>query len=85
MAKKSATKTLLLEIPVAPIAARSSSFNINDDIQVDIRLDQRQSNALRYLFAGLKASMKYPLHRPAMGLVWFLEEIAAQMEPQSDV
>lgn len=72
--------TLLVEVPVSAPPARQTTVNINDDISIDIRLDQRQSAALRHLFAGLQQSMKYQLFRPAMGLVWFLEQVAAQLE-----
>lgn len=83
MPKKQAVQTILVEVPIAPIPERSA-LNLNNDIGVDIRLDQRQSDALRHIFAGLKASMKYPLHRPQMGLVWFLEEVAAQIAPKDE-
>lgn len=76
-------RTLTLEIPVADPPPRNTTLTLNDDITVDMRLDRRQSDALRHLFAGLKASMQYPLHRPMMGLVWMLEEIAAQLEQET--
>lgn len=82
---QAAIKSLNIEVPIGELPARNTTVNINDDIHVDMRLDRRQSDALRALFAGLKSTMKYPLHRPMMGLVWFLEELAAQMEGKDDV
>lgn len=79
MAKKPQLRTISLEVPVGDVPPKPAN-SLNDNIPVDIFLDARQSDALRALFAGLKTSMRYPLHRPVMGLVWFLEEIAAQME-----
>lgn len=80
MPPKKSTRTISIEVPVVAPPPRNTTVSINDDIHVDIRLDHRQSDALRHLFLGLQETKKYALHRPMMGLVWVLEQIAAELE-----